>query len=130
VVGVTSVEGRHGTTTVVVSFNQALDPTSAQNAANYELSLPGRAVHTRSGHSTATRPGRSLVIKAASYNAAGRQVTLTLGQSLRRNQPYQFQINGASGGVKGTNGTALNSPDTLKPGKDYEAVLELAARRS
>ena len=115
---------------MVVTFNQALDSASAEDVANYEINLPGHVVRVHGSHSTATRPGRSLAIKTASYNASTHQVTLTLRSRLRRGETYQFQINGASGGVKGTTGTALNSSGTLEPGKDYQAVLDLAAPRS
>ena len=74
------MSSRHGITSVVVTFNQALDPTSAQNLANYKVSLPGRKVHMRSDLLTATRPGRSVPLKSAGYNAATHQVTLTLAR--------------------------------------------------
>ena len=130
VTGVATLQGRRGDSSLVVTFNQPLDPESAETVANYQLTVPGRAVHTHAGHSNATRPGRSLAIKTAAYNAATHQVTLTLRTRLRRGETYQFQINGVSGGVKGTTGTALNSSGTLEPGKDYQVVLDLAALRS
>ncbi len=131
VVGLTPLDSRRRITSVVVTFNQALDPASAQNLANYQITLPGRTVHTRPGHLTTTRPGRSVVIKNAGYNAATHQVTLTLRTPLRRGTAYQFRVNGASGsGVESTSGASLNSPGKLKPGKDYQAVLDLATPRS
>jgi Tol biopolymer transport system component len=131
VVGLTPLDNGHRITNVVVTFNQALDPASANNLANYQITLPGRTVHTRSGHLTTTRPGRSVVIRNAGYNAATHQVTLTLRTPLRRGTAYQFRVNGASvSGVESTGGVSLNSPGKLKPGKDYQAVLDLATPRS
>jgi Tol biopolymer transport system component len=130
VVGLTSLGSRRGVTSVVITFNQALDPASAQNLANYQITLPGRTVHTRHGHLTTTRPGRSVVIKNAGYNATTHQVTLNLRTPLRRGAAYQFRVNGASAsGVESMSGASLNSPDKLKPGRDYQAVLDLATPR-
>jgi Calx-beta domain/WD40-like Beta Propeller Repeat len=130
VVGVASLESRHGLTSVVVTFNQALDSASAEDVANYEISLPGHIVRVHGSHSTATRLGRSLAIETASYDALTHQVTLTIRSRLRRGQTYQFQINGASGGLKGTSGIALGSSGASKPGNNYQGELELTARRS
>jgi hypothetical protein len=72
-----------------------------------------------------------VVIKNATYNAATHQVTLALRTPLRSGVAYQFRVYGASGsGVESTSGASLNSPGKLKPGKDYQAVLELATPRS
>jgi Tol biopolymer transport system component len=131
VVSLTALESRRGVTSVIVTFNQALDPASAQNLANYQITLPGRTVHSRHNHLTTTRPGRSLVIKSAGYNAATHQVTLTLRTPLLPGTAYQFRVNGASGGgVESTSGVSLNSPDKLKPGKDYQVVLDLTKPRA
>jgi hypothetical protein len=130
VVAVTPVEGRHELTTVVVTFNQALDSASAQEVANYQISLPGHVVRAHGSHATATRPGRAVGVKTATYDATNHQVTLTLRTPLRRGQAYQFAINGAPGGVKGTSGIALGGSGTSAAGKDYAGELDLARRRS
>jgi len=130
VVSVAPLKGRLGITSLVITFNQALDPTSAVNAANYGVSLPGRTLHIRRGHLTATRAGRSVNIRSVAYDPATHQVTLILHTRLRRGGAYQLQIKGTAGGVADTQGTLLNSPDKLKPGKDYLAALDLIARHS
>ncbi len=131
VIGLTPLGSRHGITSVVVTFNQALDPASAQNLANYQIAPPGRTVHTRPGHLTIIHPRRSVVITNAGYNAATHQVTVTLRTPLRRGVAYLFRVNGASGsGVESTSGASLNSPGKLKPGKDYQAILDLTTPRS
>ena len=80
------------------------------------------------GHGTAVRPGRSVAITAAIYDPATHQVTLTLRTKLHPQKTTQLEINGTSGGVASTDGVPLNSPNTTKPGQDYLATLDLAAR--
>ncbi len=41
VVSVAPLKSRRDKTSLVITFNQALDPASAQNASNYQVSLPG-----------------------------------------------------------------------------------------
>jgi hypothetical protein len=126
---VAPLKGRRGITGLVITFNQALDPGSAQSVANYQVSLPGRMVHLLRGHRAAARPGRSVGITAAAYDPAKYQVTLTLHTRLRPGKAFELQIKGSSGSVANTQGTALNSPNALKPGQDYLATLDLVARR-
>jgi Tol biopolymer transport system component len=123
VVSVAVQKPRHGSTSLVITFNQALTPSSALDAANYAVSLPGRTIHGRRGHITATRPGRALAIAKVAYDSATHQVTLTVRKQLAAHSGYQLQINGSSGGISNTSGTALNSPGTLMPGKDYVGAL-------
>ena len=130
VVSVAPLKSLRDKTSLVITFDQALDPASAQNSSNYQLSLPGRTVHGLHRHQTATGPRRPVGISAATYNPATHEVTLTLRTKLRQGQAYQLQINGAAGGLVDTEGTALNSPDALRPGKDYLAALDLIARHS
>jgi Tol biopolymer transport system component len=115
--------GRRGLTSLAITFDQALNPASALNAANYRVSLPALALRTGRGRPTVTRPGHSLAISHAQYDPATNQVTLTLHKHLSRGKTYQLQISGASGGVTGAAGTPLYSPDKLKPGRDYLAAL-------
>jgi hypothetical protein len=128
VISVAALKGRRGITEVVITFNQALDPGSAQNAANYQVSFPGRMARILRGHRAAARPGRTVGIATAAYNAAQHQVVLTLRTRLRPRTAFELQIKGSSGGVANPQGTALNSPNTLKPGQDYLATLDLVAR--
>ena len=123
------MKGRQGITELVITFNRALDPATAQNTANYQVSLPGRTVRLAGGHRTAARPGRSIAVKAAAYDPASHQVTLTLRTKLHPQKTTQLEINGTSGGVASTDGVPLNSPNKTKPGQDYLATLDLAARR-
>jgi hypothetical protein len=129
VVSVTALKGRRGVSSLVITFDRALDPTSAQNLANYQVSLPGRTLHIFQRHQTATRPGRPLAISAAAYDPASHQVTLTLHTRLRQRQAYQLRVKGTAGGVIDTSGTPLNSPNPLKPGQDDLTAVDLVARQ-
>jgi roadblock/LC7 domain-containing protein len=130
VVSVAPLNSRRDKTSLAITFDQALDPASAQNTTNYQVSLPGRALHVGHRHQTATRPRRMVGITTASYDPSTHEVTLTLGTKLRQGQAYQLQIKGAAGGLADTEGVALNSPGILKPGEDYLAALDLIARHS
>jgi hypothetical protein len=114
---------RRGTTSLVITFDQALDPASALNAENYKVSLPGRKVHGRAGHEATTRPGRALSISKVAYNGATHQVTLTVHERLTAHNGYQLQIKGSSGGLMNTSGVALNSTAGLLPGKSSLVAL-------
>jgi hypothetical protein len=124
------MKGRRGITSLVITFNGALDATTAQDAANYQVSVPGRALHASRGHRSAARPSRPVGIAAASYDATAHQVTLTLSTALRPRQAAQLEIKGTSGGVTATDGAPLNSPEGLKPGLDYVGTLDVVNRRA
>jgi hypothetical protein len=127
---VAPLKGRRGITSLVITFNGALDAATAQDAANYQLSVLGRAMHAPRGQRSATRPSRSIGIVAASYNPTAHQVTLTLHTALRQREAVQVLIKGTSGGVTGTDGISLNSPGSLKPGQDYVGTLDVVARHA
>ncbi len=78
VVSVAPMKGRRGITTLVITFNKPLAPATAQDAANYQVSLPGRTIHGSRGHRSTTSPSRSVGVTAAAYNSQTHQVTLTL----------------------------------------------------
>jgi hypothetical protein len=125
---VTPNKGRRGITSLVVAFDRALDPATAQNVGNYLLSLPAQNRRMLHGRPTAARRSRSVGITAAAYDPAHHEVTLTLHTRLRPGQAADLQIKGTSGGVADTSGTALNSPGPQKPGQDYLTTLDLTAR--
>ncbi len=129
VTSVAPAKGHGGITKLVITFNQALDPASAVNVANYGVAIPGRTKHTHGKDRTAVASQRSIGIRGAVYDAAQHQVTLTLHTKLQQRQAIQLEIKGTTGGVADTQGISLNSPDKLKPGKNYLAVLNLITRR-
>ena len=129
---VTSVvpeKSRGAITKLVITFDQALDPASAANVANYSVTIPGRTKHTVGRDRTAVGSRRSIGIRAAAYDGAQHEVTLTLRTKPHQKQTIQLQINGTTGGVSDTQGISLNSPDKLQPGKNYLAALDLITRR-
>jgi hypothetical protein len=94
VVSVTPLKSRRDKTSLVITFNEALNPASAQNVSNYQVSLPGRTHHGPSRQKTTTGPRRPVGISAVSYNSADHEVTLTLRNKLRHGQAYELEING------------------------------------
>jgi hypothetical protein len=130
VVSVQPVMGRHGKSTLVITFNQSLNAATAVNLANYHVSALGPKAPTVHGHKTAARPLRSLGVSKVIYNAATKQVTLTLHQPLHAKQAIQVMVSGAAGGVVSTQGTALDSPDKLRPGQNYTTTLSISARQA
>jgi hypothetical protein len=75
----------------VVTFDQALDPATAANVANYGVSILGRR-HGK--HRTAAAARTPIGVASATYNAAEHQVTLTLDKKLHRTHSIQVQIKG------------------------------------
>jgi hypothetical protein len=123
VMSVAPIKSHQGKTRLVITFNQALDSATAQNVGNYQVTLPGRALHVGRRHLTAASPRRPVRIAKVAYDPTTHQVTLTLKTKLPHGHASQIQINGAAGGLAATDGTPLNSPDARKPGADYVAAL-------
>lgn len=125
VVGVSSAKEGRGVTGLVITFDRPLDPAAAQDAANYQVSVPERSMHGRHEHRSAARSSRPAEVLGATYDAATRQVTLVLKSKGLRRGPAQLEINGTAGGVASSDGVPLNSPDRTKPGQDYLGVVDL-----
>lgn len=64
---------------VVITFSKDMNPTSAENVANYAIS-------------------RGIVVASATYNAGTKQVTLTLSHALTRNMRYAVYIDNVTDG--------------------------------
>ncbi len=101
VLSATPVQERHGKTSLIITFNQALDPASAISSANYHVTIPGSAAVIRHGHRTAARPSRPLSISKVAYDAATKEVTLSLRKPLHGKEAIELQITGTAGGVAG-----------------------------
>ena len=71
--------GIHGrrVTSLTIQFNEAIDPTAAQNTANYRLNYPDRLLYRRV-QGLIHRPGQPIAIASATYNSASDSVTLAL----------------------------------------------------
>jgi hypothetical protein len=128
VVGVSALEGRRGRTSLVITFDKALDPATAQNIANYQVSLPRLATGRSHGHQSAARPSRPVKIAAVTYDPVQHQVTLSLRSKLRQGQTTQIDIKGSPGGLVSTDGVPLNSPNKQKTGQDFVASMDLTAQ--
>ena len=92
---------------IVLNFNQALDPTSAANLANYTLVKAGKN-------------GGNIKLKSAKYDSVTRQVILTVRGGLNLHQEVQLTVNGTSAtGVRNLNGQLLDGANTGQPGSDF-----------
>jgi hypothetical protein len=89
---------------LVLTFNQPLDPTRAQNTANYMV----------------TGPSGTITVTSAVYSSANNTVTLSFNQLLNIHQTYMLTVNGmAPNGLTGTNGLLLDGANTGHPGSNY-----------
>jgi hypothetical protein len=99
-------------TTLVVQFNKALDPTSAQNVQNYIIVGPGGVV---------------IPIDLAIYNPLTSSVTLLPRQRLDLHLRYFFVINGTTpAGVRDASGLLLDGAGTGRPGSNYVTFITAA----
>jgi large repetitive protein len=109
---VTSVQrfGFHSQPTfLVIFFNSALEPATAQRAANYEILGPN---------------GHKINVKSATYNPKTDAVTLTLGQQLILRKDYRLTINGTTAkGIKNTAGLLLDGARTGAPGSNFVTTI-------
>ena len=104
-------------TYLVISFNDPLDPTSADSVGNYSLVGPSKK-HGKGGH--------SIGIGSAVYNAAANTVTLSLTQPWNVHSNWTLTINGtAPNGVKNTSGVMLDGAGNGGAGSDYVTTLTL-----
>jgi virginiamycin B lyase len=119
---VTSVQ-RYGTRRqpdgLVVAFNEPLDPTPAQDAANYVLyALGGR-------RRLLSRKYSHITIRSATLDADGPSVELSFaGGRLNRHGTYELVVKGTPmGGLTGLDGRYLDGRGAGQPGTDYVTVL-------
>jgi hypothetical protein len=96
-------------TFLVVDFNMALDPASAQHASNYSVVGPN---------------GHKFKVKAAVYNPTTHAVTLDFSQQLVLRKSYRFTINGTtSSGVKNSVGVLLDGASSGEPGSNFVTTI-------
>ncbi len=96
-------------TTVVLTFDQALDPSTATNVNNYIIIDP---------------LGHRVAIASAEYDAATK--TVTLHPSRRMNFHHQFKLTvlGATvGGITNPQGALLDGNNNGHPGSNYHTVI-------
>jgi hypothetical protein len=102
-------------TSLVLSFNTALDAVSAQNVQDYRIvTVGGRG---RGGKFA----GRSIAIRKAIYNPSSLTVTLVPAQRLDIHNTYRLTVDGTDPtGVHGATGLPL---DGGNQGSNYEALI-------
>jgi hypothetical protein len=96
-------------TSLVLTFDQALDPATADNAKDYQIIGP---------------KGRVIRVKSAVYDPTTLTVTLDPRQRLSIHHRYELIVDGsAPGGVTNTKGQLLVGDDGGKPGSDFRAPI-------
>jgi len=105
----------HQATSIVISFNDALEAASAETLSNYSLVGPANK-HGKGGH--------PISIGAAVYNAASNTLTLSLTQPWNLHQRWTLTINGTGpNGVKNTAGVLLDGAGDGGAGTNYVTTL-------
>jgi len=96
-------------TTLVLTFDQALDSATAEDKHNYQIVGPhGRTIH----------------VKSAVYDEAANTVTLRPSVRINIHHRYTLTVDGTKpGGVTNTTGQLLDGAKTGKPGSNYGASL-------
>ena len=94
-------------TTLVLTFSEALDPTTAENTANYVVVGPR---------------GHVIPVDYAVYDATTYTVTLHPHDRLRLRSKYVLTINGGPSGVASDAGALLDGTDSGSPGSDFVAT--------
>jgi hypothetical protein len=96
-------------TELVLSFNDGLDPTSAQNLSNYKIVGPA---------------GHAVRIGSAVFDDATNTVTLHPTRRINLHHTYRLTVIGTGPhGVTNTEGIPLDGADTGNPGSDYTGTL-------
>ena len=97
-------------TTLVLHFNQPLDPAQAQDVHEYQLVGPG---------------GRLDPISSAVYDPATMTVTLHPKRLVNFHKPYKLTVDGTSPtGLTDTQGLLLDGQATGHPGSNYVTTVD------
>ena len=110
VIGVARYGYHRMPTEVVLTFNQPLDPSRAQDPANYLIS---------------SSLGRPVKVAAAVYDAANDTVTIYPSRRLNVHQIFVLTVNGEGPfGVTSTNGELLDGSGSGRPGGDFVTAID------
>jgi hypothetical protein len=105
-------------TRLVLTFSGVLNPSAAQNPANY------RIIATGPDGRFDTRDDLVIPIESAAYEPVGHAVTLTASRRLSWSDRYEIWVNGSSpAGVTDLAGNLLDGNNDGKPGDDYLAAF-------
>ena len=97
-------------TTLVLAFNEQLDPARAEDAANYRLIAPN---------------GRTITVDSASYDPGTLTVSLRPHQALNVHLHYRLIVTGTGpGGVANGDGVLLDGAGNGRAGSDYVATVD------
>ena len=112
---VIGVNGLDHNSQLLVSFDEALNPSTATNKANYQLVAMGKA---------GKGPNKTITISSVTYNATNHTVTIAPAQALDPTQYYQVVVIGSTkAGIADTQGRRLVNPQYGTPGANYSAVF-------
>jgi hypothetical protein len=96
-------------TTIVLTFNQPLDTTRAQDVREYHLVGPA---------------GHKIRIKSALYDPSTMTVTLIPKERINLHHTYKLTVYGATrNGLTGSSGLLLDGKDEGQPGSNYVATI-------
>jgi hypothetical protein len=96
-------------TTLVLTFDRALDPARAEDLANYHI---------------ARSNGRSIRVAAVVYDPSTLTVTIKPAKRLNLHQTYRLTVVGvAPNGLADTNGVLLDGALTGQPGSNFVATV-------
>jgi hypothetical protein len=109
VAGLSRYGFHYSATTLVLTFNSALDPATAQTVSNYTVT---------------NSAGRQIPISRAVYDASTWTVTLYPSQRLNLHWTYTLVVNGKTpDGVTGASGIPLDGSGQGQPGTDFTAAI-------
>jgi hypothetical protein len=124
------IAGPRGVAEVVVTFNEAIDPTTAVNLLNYGYSI--RTANSKG--KLGTNEYHLIGIKSATYNPNTFTVTLPLTSAVKVGMPLEIQLNAATSvesagvGIADVFGNLLDGNDDGYPGTPFTAdVIAKAA---
>ena len=105
-------------TLLVLTFNEPMDATRADNRANYRLVWASPAQRNGAKHD------RAIPIRYARYNAAAQTVTIRPIHRLPLRRHFLLKVVGTPpGGLTNTSGIFLDGAGTGQPGSDYRGIV-------
>ena len=104
-------------TSLIISFNEPLDPATAENPANYAVAGVGKK------GSFSTQHGQNVAFATPTYDQSNWAVTLVPTQPLSVNQFYSLFLKGTQGGITNGGGIELSGAGADLPGTNFTALF-------